>query len=404
MRKNVWNRIVFFVLGLSLLFFGSVMRGAISEAAWKEGSKAEREAESSGPYVEDDRLEFVEYKKYTYDSKEAPAVNYLCDQYTWIAEPYSEEEMAEFDHAVFDEKNRMRYMLGYTAGILGESSYCEEQVFEWDDVNHTCRHIYYKANSSLCDQGFYVPYRYMFDVCYYQFGEDGRLLSRLDYSRDVGSDQFGYSEELFYNRGYQAAYDEDRLTEELVCYNYWGTNEVGSWEHRLYQYDEQGKCILSVVTTEDDIQVFCYEYDAAAEKVGVYTYRVREKWELECEDGSIIYFQSVWNNPALKKVDAEGKVERELRYGEVIDMGQEAYLMPEDVEDTVDDHKYVVKEGDCLWNIARRFYGDSAWYGMLYRVNWDVIGRDEDLILPGTRLFLPEAGSKENTRFASDNE
>ena len=139
MRKNVWNRIVFFVLGLSLLFFGSVMRGAISEAAWKEGSKAEREAESSGPYVEDDRLEFVEYKKYTYDSKEAPAVNYLCDQYTWIAEPYSEEEMAEFDHAVFDEKNRMRYMLGYTAGILGESRYCEEWyqtllIIQWSSL------------------------------------------------------------------------------------------------------------------------------------------------------------------------------------------------------------------------------------------------------------------------------
>lgn len=59
----------------------------------------------------------------------------------------------------------------------------------------------------------------------------------------------------------------------------------------------------------------------------------------------------------MKKVSADGTVEKEFFYGNVIDMGQQHYLMPQDVEDTLDDHKYVVKPGDCLWKIADKYYG-----------------------------------------------
>ena len=90
--------------------------------------------------------------------------------------------------------------------------------------------------------------------------------------------------------------------------------------------------------------------------------------------------------------------ERELYYFKVTDMGQQHYLMPEDVEDTVDDHKYTVKSGDCLRNIAYKYYGDASYYSLLYYLNRDVIGPDENLILTGTRLVVPEVGSAKDTR------
>lgn len=185
--------------------------------------------------------------------------------------------------------------------------------------------------------------------------------------------------------------------EELVCYNFWGTNEAGSWEHRAYQYNEQGDCILKVVTTEDEILVLSYEYDEADHQVSEYIYRVKENWEFTCEDGSVMRFQAAWGSPAVEKRKPDGTVEKAYVYGRVMDLGQEAYLMPEDVEETVDDHTYVVKPGDNLWNIARRHYGNGGRYELIYYVNRERIGADENLILPGTRLYVPETGNEQDT-------
>ena len=351
-------------------------------------------------YAEDERLEPVAHETYEYDQN--PVGNYMHDSYTWVAKSYSEEEMAEFSHAYFDERNRLRYVLGYSSGILGDSSsYCEENIYEWDDEEHTCRYIYYKSNSMPYDSGYYVAYRYMFEVSNYKFDSDGRLLTQLSYRRNVGSDRYGYSDELFFDRGYQADYDGERLVEELQYIDFWGSNEVGAWEHRIYQYDEHGDCILKVVTTEDEIILYYYEYDEKAGKVDEYTYQVKEDWELACDDGSIVYFRPQWQSPAVKKVSADGTVEKELFYGKAIDMGQQHYLMPQDVEDTLDDHIYVVKPGDCLWNIAYKNYGHGSYYELLHRVNRSVIGWDENLILPGMRLYIPEAGNAQDTKIRS---
>ena len=70
---------------------------------------------------------------------------------------------------------------------------------------------------------------------------------------------------------------------------------------------------------------------------------------------------------------------------------------PEDVEETVDDHTYVVKPGDNLWNIARRHYGNGGRSELIYYVNRERIGADENLILPGTRLYVPETGNEQDT-------
>ena len=81
-----------------------------------------------------------------------------------------------------------------------------------------------------------------------------------------------------------------------------------------------------------------------------------------------------------------------------MDLGQQHFLMQEEVEETVKDHRYVVRPGDCLRNIAYRYYGNGDYYDLLYQVNRGVIGYDEDLILPGTRLFIPEVGDQQDTK------
>lgn len=384
---RVWMRTVL-LIWICMGIFGSHLDMTVA--------KGQEDVALHEIYDRDDRLELLGAD----DERHSPASSHLGNQYQWgILYQYPEEEIAESTHAVFDRKNRLCYALGYSGSILsGKRSYCEERIFEWDDKARTCREIYYKSTGVPYGDGYYVAHRYMFDVRNYQFSADGKVLSEISYSREVGSDQFGYSEELFFDRGYQAVYDGDRLMEELYCVDYWGTNESGAWQYCAYQYDDAGNCILKVVTTEDDITLHCYEYDEKGSLTGEYGYLVKEDWELECADGSVIYFRPEWQKPAVKKVAADGTVEKELYYFKVTDMGQQHYLMPEDVEDTVDDHKYIVKSGDCLRNIAYKCYGDASYYSLLYRLNREVIGSDENLILPGMRLVVPEVGSEKDTK------
>ena len=54
---------------------------------------------------------------------------------------------------------------------------------------------------------------------------------------------------------------------------------------------------------------------------------------------------------------------------------------------------YVVVKGDCLYTIARKFYGDGAKYIAIYEANREVIGGNPNLIYPGQVLTIPSASS-----------
>jgi len=54
-----------------------------------------------------------------------------------------------------------------------------------------------------------------------------------------------------------------------------------------------------------------------------------------------------------------------------------------------DASKYVVKSGDCLWNIAKDQMHDASKWSELYKANADVIGSNPRLIMPGQELTLP---------------
>ena len=50
---------------------------------------------------------------------------------------------------------------------------------------------------------------------------------------------------------------------------------------------------------------------------------------------------------------------------------------------------YTVVKGDCLWNIAKKFYGSGSQYTMIYNANRDKI-KNPSLIYPGQVLIIPK--------------
>lgn len=52
---------------------------------------------------------------------------------------------------------------------------------------------------------------------------------------------------------------------------------------------------------------------------------------------------------------------------------------------------YEVKKGDCLWTIAKKFYGNGSKYSVIYDANKEVVGGNPNLIYPGQVLVIPEA-------------
>lgn len=52
---------------------------------------------------------------------------------------------------------------------------------------------------------------------------------------------------------------------------------------------------------------------------------------------------------------------------------------------------YTVVKGDCLWNIAKKFYGSGSKYTVIYNANKGVIGGNPNLIYPGQVLTIPAA-------------
>jgi LysM repeat protein len=49
---------------------------------------------------------------------------------------------------------------------------------------------------------------------------------------------------------------------------------------------------------------------------------------------------------------------------------------------------YVVQSGDCLWAIAKKYYGDGTKYTKIYNANKDKI-KNPSLIYPGQKLVIP---------------
>lgn len=56
---------------------------------------------------------------------------------------------------------------------------------------------------------------------------------------------------------------------------------------------------------------------------------------------------------------------------------------------TGQNQSYTVQKGDCLWNIARKFYGDGKLYTRLAAANPEI--KNPNLVYPGQTLVIPAA-------------
>lgn len=61
---------------------------------------------------------------------------------------------------------------------------------------------------------------------------------------------------------------------------------------------------------------------------------------------------------------------------------------PRDTSSAPTASTYTVVRGDCLWNIAKRLYGNGALYTKIYEANRDKI-KSPNLIYPGQVLTIP---------------
>jgi nucleoid-associated protein YgaU len=51
--------------------------------------------------------------------------------------------------------------------------------------------------------------------------------------------------------------------------------------------------------------------------------------------------------------------------------------------------EYTVEQGDSLWSIAERAYGNGEQWSLIYRANERIIGSNPNLITPGQVLYIP---------------
>jgi len=61
---------------------------------------------------------------------------------------------------------------------------------------------------------------------------------------------------------------------------------------------------------------------------------------------------------------------------------------PQRVDNTTTPRTYTVKAGDCLWNIAKKYYGNGAQYTKIYEANKDKI-KNPNLIYVGQVFVIP---------------
>lgn len=206
-------------------------------------------------------------------------------------------------------------------------------------------------------------------------------------------------------RAYLTEYEGDLLRSQLNFYS-WVYPE-GAWDYEVYRYDDSGRCVGKVTVkgtgNDSDQGIILEEYaiDKKKNQTEYSKYEVTGEYEFVCEDNSkYLFYPEEMNysnsHPVVQKIQPDGTQGYQLTYYTAPEeWSAEATrkmtmeLLPEEVENGLDEHTYVVKEGDTLSKIAKEYYGDEDCREMIYWKNLDVIGEDVDLILPGMNLNIP---------------
>ena len=146
------------------------------------------------------------------------------------------------------------------------------------------------------------------------------------------------------------------LTDPLIC-----VEKLKRWQ--------EGDKPVHLILTDVGIDKYCtietFDYYEQGGDVGTIYY------DLALKEYREITVRQVTVNVAQKKATVQKTEQR--------------------VDNSVQPQTYTVKSGDCLWNIAKRIYGNGAKYTVIYNANKSVIGGNPNLIYPGQVLTIPAA-------------
>lgn len=381
-------------------FADSNTEDALTESVAEQEQILPDSNESEFPNIpkQNNNLLLVGEITYPYQKPAKPSASFGIDESRSGRKIYSEAEISETPFAIFDEENRLVYALAH--GTRSGASYpydYEEDFYERNDIEHTCRHILYQSDvrsyDIADDSCHYVYDRDIQEIEYWQFSETGSLISYQYYSpKHIGvstSSSAADGTTLYFNSGYLAEYDGEYLMSEfLLPYN------QGRWSYHIYQYDDDGNCTMEIIPESTRITLYAYEYNEPAGQVTRYEYLMNGEWELPCKDGSSYSFYpgdfEKGIPAAVKKTAADGTVLTEFFQDKAYYIEQEC-LIAEEIEEAANTSRYIiVQPGDSLWSIAEQSYGNGIYSGILYQANHHIIGLDKDMLLPGMRLYIPE--------------
>lgn len=141
------------------------------------------------------------------------------------------------------------------------------------------------------------------------------------------------------------------------------------WEY-VHMLDELRKSgnTCRLIITGSNINITCYI----------------ETFEYGVKDGT----QDVWFNIALKEYRPVPAYVNSIytgNSGSAVDSGDKSCNPPGAASSG---QLYTVVKGDCLWNIAKKFYGKGSKWRKISNANKDKI-KNPDRIYPGQQLWIP---------------
>ena len=373
----------------------------------------------------DDTLEDT----YTYDEKGRLVESYQTRRFRYPRQyTYSYDEQGRkvsvttespvYDYAnVYDEDGNVESIRLYNKRM--EMLVLET---EWNDKNFTSSEKKYNSEGKLLGAWFNVYRSDWQQTCGVWCNGDEVPAGEKDYLP-------------YCKLGYWAEYREGLVVEKLVHERDRDSGNTG-FEFQVFDYDKDGNVTLELAVYSSRFTLCRYVYDAQGRLEETFRYENIKvpMWEQEICDGSVILIS--WDEEqgkllAIVHKSADGDILNLFEFDERgridsqcvpdINVLQEPFVWGEDAsglvrlswkesaiemaeERTQDSQKepgetvqseeeefvlYTVQAGDCLWSIAKRYFGDGAKWPVIYNMNVDVIGEDAELILPGMTLKIP---------------
>lgn len=137
---------------------------------------------------------------------------------------------------------------------------------------------------------------------------------------------------------------------------------------KINKWKSNGKPVHFICTSAD-VDLYCtiedFNYEESGGDVGTYKYSITLKEYREI---------------AIRQVDVDKKKKKAK-----VKKGAKQRVNNKEKPKT-----YKVKTGDCLWNIAKKYYGDGAQWKKIYNANKKIIGSNPNLIRAGQVLALPD--------------